>query len=281
MPAVTIGKKTIFYEMIDKTGGIGNICVLIGGLTRDHTIWRKVIPLLSDKFRVLVFDNRDTGQSFRASKPYDMNDLAQDLIDLLNYLKIPSAHLIGHSMGGFIAIHLASKQPKLVNSLILCSTSAKQEPKAKEYVKQRIDFINQQKQKGSASTANPDDIRNAMKALYTKDFLKNKQKVEEILTFETSNPYPQEAESFKRQAIACMNYNAKCILKSMASIPAHIITGDEDDFYPPSVAQALANHFNSAPVHIIKSASHMIQIETPLAFANVIQSCIGFSHQKK
>lgn len=269
IPITITNEKSFYYEIIDKTGGLGETCVLIGGLTRDHTIWRKVIPLLSETYRLLLIDNRDSGQSFRPSMEYSIADMAQDIIEIMQNLNIKRAHFVGHSMGGFIVIYLASLQPTLVSSLVLCSTCSKQPIAAKSYLSQRIEFISGLGK--SASTSTESDIRNAIPALYSKQFSNNKDKVEELIRFESSNPYPQETNAFKRQATACLNYDAELILPCISAIPACVITGSHDKFYTPDIARHLASYFKTSNVKIIESAAHMIQIERPLAFADAIK----------
>lgn len=90
---------SIYYEIIDDTNKTGEFCVLLGGLTRDHTVWRKMIPYLRQNYQILVIDNRDAGQSTSLNQEYEIADMAEDVAYLIKKLNISPAHIIGHSMG--------------------------------------------------------------------------------------------------------------------------------------------------------------------------------------
>src|SRR5579862_6915900 len=102
--------------------GQGEPIVLIAGGFCDHHVWDDVIELLNSDFRVITYDNRGIGQSSVSQCDYTIELLANDLDCLLNQLKIPSAHIVGHSMGGFIAQYFAAHYAEKVLSLSLLSS---------------------------------------------------------------------------------------------------------------------------------------------------------------
>jgi pimeloyl-ACP methyl ester carboxylesterase len=112
------GVKT-YYE----TYGDGPPLALISGLGYDHWQWHKMAPLLARDFRVIVYDNRGAGQSEKPAGPYTAHMLADDLADLLYKLGVKKAHVMGHSMGGFVAQAFALDYPEMVDKLILASTN--------------------------------------------------------------------------------------------------------------------------------------------------------------
>lgn len=75
-------------------------------------------------FRVIRFDNRDVGQSSAMSSRYELNDMAKDVVGLMDLLRIKLAHVVGASMGGMIAQELAISFPQRVRSLISIMSSA-------------------------------------------------------------------------------------------------------------------------------------------------------------
>lgn len=88
----------LFYNVT----GQGKPLILIAGGFCDHHVWDDVIGLLNSHFQVITYDNRGIGQSGLSESNYTIELLADDLECLLNQLKISSAHIVGHSMGGFI-----------------------------------------------------------------------------------------------------------------------------------------------------------------------------------
>lgn len=258
---------TIYYQVIESLKPDASTCMLIGGLTRDHTIWRKITPILQKNHQVILLDNRDSGQSSAMAVPYDISDMAEDASELLAHLNLPPIHLVGHSMGGFMAMHIAAKYPEFINTLTLCSTSEKQVEPAKAYLKTRITHIDNQGD--DANTASETDIRAMLPKLYLEKNLKQPGFIEEVIAHEAANPHPQSANSFKRQAIACMNHDAREYIKDIAC-KTLIITGKEDPYYSPKIAHNMASQISDVHVCIINDAAHMIQVEQPEAFCQAL-----------
>lgn len=113
------GGRTINYEV----SGDGYPLLLIRGLGGGGADWGSAVGRLSPSFRVITFDNRDAGINDPEAVGYSIADLADDAAGLLRALGIERAHVLGHSMGGFIAQHLVLNHPDLVDHLILVGTS--------------------------------------------------------------------------------------------------------------------------------------------------------------
>lgn len=272
MPIFKTNKNiSIYYQLINENAQIKQTIVLIGGLTRDHTIWRKEVPLLKNDYQILLIDNRDVGQSTTNGSQYTIPDLAEDIAELIITLDIAPVHIVGHSMGGFIGFYLATNYPKLVKTLVLCSTIDIQPQAATDYLNARIDFINKQP---NATTASKDNIIAVLDKLYCEHSLKNQAMIDEIINHETNNPHPQTSESFKRQAIACINHDARNLLTKI-QCPTLVITGEYDKMYTPEKTKTLASKIANAKSVIIPNAAHMVQIEQPEALAEAIKEfCI-------
>lgn len=120
MPKAKIGEIEIYYE----EHGQGEPLMMILGLGQDTATWGFQISEFSDQFRVIVFDNRDSGKSSSCSEIYTTETMAQDTIGLMDYLGIDRVNLLGISMGGMIAQQVALMDPERVNSLILASTTS-------------------------------------------------------------------------------------------------------------------------------------------------------------
>ena len=119
MPKANIRDMEIYYEEY----GQGTPLVMILGLGQDTATWSFQIPELSNRLRLIVFDNRDCGKSSRCLDDYTTRTMAQDTIGLMDHLGIDQAHICGTSMGGMIAQQVVLMAPERVNSLILASTT--------------------------------------------------------------------------------------------------------------------------------------------------------------
>jgi len=120
MPRAKIGEIQINYEEY----GEGHPLIMILGLGQDLTTWGLQIKELSNHFRLILFDNRDSGKSSRCSEAYTTETMAKDTLGLMDYLGIDKAHLLGTSMGGMIAQHVAMMAPERIGRLILASTTS-------------------------------------------------------------------------------------------------------------------------------------------------------------
>lgn len=78
---------------------------------------------LSSHFKVIIFDNRGAGKSDRPPGPYSMNDYAQDMANLMDYLNLKSAYILGTSLGGMIVQHFAINFPERVKKLVVINTT--------------------------------------------------------------------------------------------------------------------------------------------------------------
>jgi 3-oxoadipate enol-lactonase len=109
----------IFYYV----QGQGEPLVLVRGYANGASMWYTQVPRLSDYFKVITFDNRDTGNSDRVETPYAIADMGGDVIALIEHLALGPVHLLGVSMGGMIAQQVTLIRPDLVKTLILgCTT---------------------------------------------------------------------------------------------------------------------------------------------------------------
>ena len=121
MPKASLGDVEIYYE----SHGSGEPVLLVPGLGGVGSYWNPNIPAFSAKHRVIVHDHRGTGQSTHSKIKYSVDQMADDLLRLMDHLKIERAHLVGHSTGGAIGQTLAAKRPERLASLVLYATWTK------------------------------------------------------------------------------------------------------------------------------------------------------------
>ena len=103
--------------------GAGEPLLLIMGLGGSHKEWWRIVPKLSEKYRVITFDNRGAGETLATDEPFTMELMASDAKAVLNAANVESAHILGMSMGGMIAQEFALNYPEMTRSLILAVTN--------------------------------------------------------------------------------------------------------------------------------------------------------------
>ena len=115
---------TIVYE----EQGEGEPLLFVQGLGYDRHGFGPLPGLLAEDFCVLVFDNRGVGDSDVPEGPYSVPMMAADAIAVLDAAGVERAHVLGVSLGGFIAQELALSHPERVQKLVLCSTAPGVQP---------------------------------------------------------------------------------------------------------------------------------------------------------
>jgi aminoacrylate hydrolase len=124
MPTIAIGDAELYYE----DTGRGDPLLLVPGLSGRGSFWASQVADFSRDFRVVVHDHRGTGRSTHARIRYSVEQMADDLLRLMDALGIDSAHLVGHSTGGAIGQVIALDHPRRLRSLVLSATWAGPDP---------------------------------------------------------------------------------------------------------------------------------------------------------
>ena len=99
--------------------------VLVHPIGADHSLWDKVVPLLTQQWRILRYDIRGHGGTQSPARDTTVEDLAADLLQLTDHLGWSRFSLCGLSVGGMAAMHVAASAPDRVAGLVLCSTAAR------------------------------------------------------------------------------------------------------------------------------------------------------------
>jgi pimeloyl-ACP methyl ester carboxylesterase len=111
----------LYYE----THGAGEPLVLIPSTAYGANVWEPdQVPALSRELQVIIFDPRGCGRSSTPEGVYTIEQMGSDVAALMEHLGLESAHVLGHSMGGRIALALALDHPGRVRSLILAASGS-------------------------------------------------------------------------------------------------------------------------------------------------------------
>ena len=122
---MSIAKLPTGVELYYEIHGEGEAVVLLPGTGFACDVWREhPVSDLKDKYQLIIFDSRGVGRSSPVDNFFNVYQLAADTAALLDHLKIDKAHVLGHSIGGRIALALAVNYPGKVKSLFLAATGS-------------------------------------------------------------------------------------------------------------------------------------------------------------
>ncbi len=124
MPLAQIPGAEIHYDIT----GSGEPVLLVAGLGGAASYWNPNVAAFAERHQVILHDHRGTGKSTRAEMAYSVEQMADDLLHLMDVLKIEKAHLVGHSTGGAIGQVLGAIAPERIASLVLYATWAEHDP---------------------------------------------------------------------------------------------------------------------------------------------------------
>jgi 3-oxoadipate enol-lactonase len=267
MPTASVNESVIYYEV----HGAGEPLLLIAGFACDHTIWSLVIPKLAARYRVVAFDNRGLGQSPGPDVRPSIRLMAEDAAGLIDALGIGPVHVAGHSMGGMIAQELALTCPDRVRSLLLLSTCAKTDARAK--------MINQSWGQ-LASRLDAETLSQIILPwIHTRAFFETPGAVEQLIEHFLSYPYPPSPQALHGQSMAICGFDVWNRLGEI-DCPTLVLTGREDLLFPPEVTEQLAKGIRGAEPVVIDGTGHGLLVESPDTVANAMLDFLSRHHSQ-
>lgn len=246
-------------EMAVEQHGEGEAVLMIHGLGGSSNTWFGQRRMLAQRFNVICPDLRGSARS-PAEGLLSIGAFVDDMVALLDELKIESAHLVGHSMGTIVCQHLAVSHKDRVRSMVLMGPLAEPPPPARKAIADRAALARKEGMVPIADTlvsvSISEDSRANQPAVCAM--------VRESLMRQNPEGYAQtcealaEAESAELESISC---------------PTLLLTGDEDPVGPPANTQALAKRIPESRTIIFSRTGHWTPIERPF---EVNQAMLNF-----
>ena len=231
------------------------------GLGYTLEMWHRTLPVVSKRYRSMLFDNRGVGRTGAPPGPFTIREMAGDTAAVLDAAGVDCAHVFGISMGGMIAQELALTYPSRVRSLILgCTTcggraAAPAAPRVLEVLAAR------------ATMPVEEGIRAMAPFIY--DSSTPAERVEEDLAIRRRT-YPS-TESYNAQLVAIRAFES-CGRLSEITVPTLVVHGESDQLVPPENGVMLAQLIPGARLVLLPSASHIFPTDQPDAAHDAILS---------
>jgi 3-oxoadipate enol-lactonase len=223
------------------------VLLLSNSLGADLAMWDPQVPALTELFRVVRYDTRGHGRSPVPDGDSTIDDLADDVVALLDRLEVPAAHVAGLSIGGMTALRLAVREPQRVRTLtVLCSSAY---------------TGNEQSWRDRAHTVRTEGTGAIAGAVISRWFTPG---------FAAANPdliarlratfaaHPDEGYASCCAAIAAMDQRADL---SRITAPTLVVSGAEDAALPPEHQRVIAEGIPGARLLSLSPAAHLATIE--------------------
>jgi 3-oxoadipate enol-lactonase len=238
--------------------------LLIHGLGYTRQGWGPLCERLALSYRVISFDNRGIGESDIPPGPYSVEQLAGDAVEVLDEADVERAHVLGASLGGFVAQVVAADYPDRVGRLVLACTSpggpgcyplpeptlrlmAEAPALAPEVALLR--FV-----ENAVAEASPPEL------------------IDEIYAYRQL--HPPDPQGWAAQAGAGAAWDAGDRLERIGA-PTLVITGNADTVVDPRNADLLAERIPRAQLEVLEGAGHMLFWERSEEFAEIVERFLG------
>ncbi|CAM3651449.1 3-oxoadipate enol-lactonase [Polynucleobacter brandtiae] len=236
------------------------VILMANSLMSDYSMWDWNVPALTDRYRVLRFDKRGHGGSETTPAPYNMGQLADDAVALLDALKIDQVHFIGLSMGGMIGQQLGARYPERIRSLSLCDTASEMPPRS--LWEDRFALARKEGISGL--------VTGTIGRWFTAPFIERApqdiEKVRQMILGTGLEGYLGCASAVRDMAQTTMLLKIKALTL--------IVTGRQDPACTVDQAIVLNRMIDGSQLVILEDAAHLSNIEQPTAFNRTIRDFI-------
>ena len=253
-------KKDTLQYLFTEVGGLrvryvdrgfgDSVVLLLHGFGGDLDNWMFNLDSLAEKHRLLALDLPGHGQSVKTNVDPSLSGMATFVRKFLDVLSVSSLHVVGHSMGGAIAMQLASDSPKTVKSLgLICSAGLGPD-------------INSDYLRGFVEAQSQQELKLVLQQLFVDESLVNLQLVNDLLNYKRMDGVEATLKALSETLISAGEQTFLTDNIVASGIPVLVIWGKQDRIIPVSHAQ----NFSAAggycvEVEIFDSAGHMVQME--------------------
>ena len=234
--------------------------ILLHGYGDSWFSYSSVLPLLDKKYRVYIPDQRGHGQSDHPANGYELRQFAADALAFMDAMNLKQATIVGHSMGSFIAQHVAAQAPERVTRLVLVGSATSIRNNVVVELQREVNAL-------------PDSVPEK----FVREF-------QSSMSFE---PLPEQflngviKESMKLPAHVWREVMAQMLAPEAAAelrrikAPTLIIWGDKETIFPRSEQDLLVSALHNAVLKVYPNTGHVPNWERPEQFAKDLQAFIN------
>jgi len=250
---------------VEEHGSGGTPLLLIQGLGYAMWAWRYQLPAFGEERRTIAFDNRGTGRSSLEPGPFSMEQFADDAVAVLDALGVESAHVLGLSMGTFVAQLMALRAPGRVRSLALVGGS----PGGPEHAPLPSETL--ECWLANANLPPPEFVRRTMHLSFSPGWDEaHPEMYEELAAARLEHPTPPEC--WREQFAAAGKFLQDGAPVEEIRVPTLVVHGDADRIVPVSNGHLLARRIPNAELALLPGRGHVVQLESPEELNRLVET---------
>ncbi|HZU50175.1 MAG TPA: alpha/beta fold hydrolase [Mycobacterium sp.] len=264
-----------------RDAGDGEVLLLIHGMAGSSATWRSVLPQLSKRFRVIAPDLLGHGESAKPRGDYSLGAFAVWLRDFLDELGISHATVIGHSLGGGVAMQFVYQHPDYVKRLILIGSGG---------LGPDVGWVLRLLSAPGAELILPViaptpvlTVGNKLRS-WVRGAGIHSPRGAELWSAYSSLSDRQTRQSFLRTLRSVVDYRGQAVsalnrLQLRAELPVMAIWGEEDNIIPVDHAYAAHEARADTRLEVLQDVGHFPQVEAPTEVVELIEDFIATSEQ--
>jgi pimeloyl-ACP methyl ester carboxylesterase len=252
-------------QLYHEIHGDGPAMLCVQGLSADSAAWIGQVPLWSQHYRTVVFDNRDCGRSTYVEEDYDVGAFAADALALADAIGLERFHLVGQSLGGAIAQEVALRAPDRILTLTLVVTFAG----AGAWMRERARL----EQLSMAGISDEQRIEEMMLLTLSAAMYEKPGQIAFLKDLNLTYAHRQRRDGFLRQLRASATHEARERLPSLR-VPTHVIGAEQDILVPVWRSRELAELIPGARLSVVPGSGHSLNTERPGELAELVHGFV-------
>ena len=247
--------ERLFYQV----DGEGPPLLLVAGLSGLSSFWKVHVPALAERFKLVVHDHRGTGRSSHSRIDYSVEQMAGDLLQLIDGLGIERAHLVGHSTGGAIGQTLAIDRPDRIDRLVLSASWTAADAYFRRLFRVRADQLDH----GPAAYLRAS-------ALFTRPSWWIREHIAEIEAEEAASlAHFPPVEIMRGRIAAILRFDRRADLARVTA-PTLVIGAQDDVVTPPYYSEELGRLIAAAETVVLPQGGHFFPRLFPQEFQRIV-----------
>jgi pimeloyl-ACP methyl ester carboxylesterase len=265
---VNVNGAHVYYEYHQHPAASETFVLLHGFLSSSFS-FRRLTPLLKEKYNVISIDLPPFGSSGKSNRfIYSYENLANTVISLLDHLNVKNIHLTGHSMGGQIALNVMKKEPSLVDKgVLLCSSGYLKKMKWPVLMASRIPFFHLYVKLWLTRSGIRKNLENVVH---------NRELIDDEMMFGYLKPFLED-DIFKALTRMIRDREGDLSIAELKKIetPCLLVWGEHDRVVPLTTGQRLAKDLPQSRLVVLKETGHLVPEEKPDEVLQHIQQFVN------